>query len=717
MTATVHPISHIWLISQARLTRLIGTLVLIAVTLMFSSQPTLAQFTQQGSSLLVAGAGGVALSTDGNTAIFGEANGGTGAAVYTRSGGVWTQQGSNLVGTASSGVFRATSVALSGDGNTAIVGASGDSINNGVAFVFTRSGGVWTQQSRRLVGTGAETQAGQGGSIALSADGNTAMVGGPGDSVTLGAAWAFVRNGVIWTQQGNEFQPFQNTQRGTFTFPVGYSVALSADGNTAITGGSALTQNEGYLEGAFVFTRSDGLWQKQGLDLSSTPVGPPTGPVANFGQSVSLSADGNTAMVGAPTDAGNVGAVSVFTRSGGVWSQQGSKLVGTGAVGNAKLGQSVSLSADGNTAIVGGPADAGNVGAVWVFTRSGGVWSQQGSKLVGTGAVANAKLGQSVSLSADGNTAIAGGIAASWVFVQPVKANRTNTHDFDHDGKSDILWNDITGNVAVWLMNGSQVLSSASLGNVAPWSIVGQRDFDGDGFADILWRDNVGDTTMMFMAGVLTVRIASLPTVPPNWAVVGTGDFNGDGKGDILWRDASGDTGIWFMNGATGLSTMGLGNIPVTWSVVGTGDFNGDGNADILWRDTNGNTAIWFVNGTQVASSAAVGNIPTVWSVVGTGDFDGDGMSDIVWQDTGGNTSIWLMNGAAVSSDGPLGNVPTVWSVVQTGDYDGDGKSDLLWRDTNGNTAIWFMNGTTVSSSASVGNIPTTWTVQSVNAE
>jgi FG-GAP-like repeat len=617
-------------------------------------------------------------------------------------------------------VFRATSVALSGDGNTAIVGASGDSVNTGVAFVFTRSGGVWTQQSRRLVGTGTVGgQAEQGYSVALSADGNTAMVGGPLDNNFHGSAWVFVRNGVIWVQQGVKFSPLQTTgPQGGYNIPNGYSVALSADGNTAITGGSFDVPGLRYLEGAFVFTRSDGLWKQQGLDLSSTPGGPPSGPVANFGQSVSLSADGNTAMVGAPTDAGNVGAVSVFTRSGGVWSQQGSKLVGTGAVGNAELGQSVSLSAYGNTAIVGGPADNNNAGAAWIFTRSGGVWSQRGSKLVGTGAVGIAKLGQSVSLSADGNTAIAGGIAASWVFVQPVKADRTNTHDFNHDGNSDILWNDITGNVAVWLMNGSQVLSSASLGNVATfWSIVGQRDFDGDGFADILWRDNVGDTTIMFMAGVLIERIASLPTVPPNWAVVGTGDFNGDGKGDILWRDANGDTGIWFMNGATGLSSTGLGNIPVTWSVVGTGDFNGDGNADILWRDTNGNTAIWFMNGTQVASSAAVGNIPTVWSVVGTGDFNGDGMSDIVWQDTSGNTEIWLMNGATVSSAGPLGNVPTVWSVVLTGDYDGDGKSDLLWRDTNGNTAIWFMNGTTVSSSASVGNIPTTWTVQSVNAE
>ncbi len=92
-----------------------------------------------------------------------------------------------------------------------------------------------------------------------------------------------------------------------------------------------------------------------------------------------------------------------------VFSQQGSKLVGTGAVGSALMGGAVSLSADGNTALVGGYFDNAGAGAVWVWTRSGGVWTQQGSKLVGTGAVGAANQGHSVSLSADGNTAIVGG--------------------------------------------------------------------------------------------------------------------------------------------------------------------------------------------------------------------------------------------------------------------------------------------------------------------
>ena len=91
----------------------------------------------------------------------------------------------------------------------------------------------------------------------------------------------------------------------------------------------------------------------------------------------------------------------VATAANAEFVQQGSKLVGTGAVGIPYQGGSVSLSADGNTAIVSRPVDDNGAGAAWIFTRSNGVWSQQGSKLVGTGATGSigALQGWSVSLS------------------------------------------------------------------------------------------------------------------------------------------------------------------------------------------------------------------------------------------------------------------------------------------------------------------------------
>ena len=303
-------------------------------------------------------------------------------------------------------------------------------------------------------------------------------------------------------------------------------------------------------------------------------------------------------------------------------------------------------------------------------------------------------------------------------FSITVGGKPTATHDFNGDGMSDIPWRDASGNTAVWLMNGAQVLMSGGIG-VAPasWSIVGQRDFNSEGKADLLWRDTSGNTSIWFMNGVQVESSHAIGNIPNTWNVAATGDFDGDGFGDILWRDGSGNLAVWLMNGAMVLSSAGLGNLPGTLAVVGTGDFNGDGKADLLWRDNLGNTSIWFMNGTSVASTDSVGNIPTTWSVAGTGDFNGDGMTDIAWRDNLGNTAIWLMNGATVSSAAGLGNVPTTWLLALTGDFNGDGMSDLLWRDNLGNTSIWFMNGTSVASTGVVGNIPTTWTVQSTNAE
>jgi hypothetical protein len=98
------------------------------------------------------------------------------------------------------------------------------------------------------------------------------------------------------------------------------------------------------------------------------------------------------------------------------FNQQGPKLVSSDAIGAAGQGGAVAVSADGNTALIGGPYDnspgplvtPSDIGAAWVFTRSGGVWSQQGSKLVGSGAIGQAAKGWSVALSADGNTALFG---------------------------------------------------------------------------------------------------------------------------------------------------------------------------------------------------------------------------------------------------------------------------------------------------------------------
>jgi hypothetical protein len=713
---------------------------LLSAALVWPAQPALSQFKQVGSKLVgndyVYGNPGVhqgwsvALSADGGTAIMGgrDDNYFTGAAwVFVRddAGGAWLQQGSKLVGTGAVLASQGQSVALSADGNTAIVGGYHDNNFVGAAWVFVRSNGMWAQQGDKLVGTGAVgLGAQQGWSVALSADGNTAIVGGWADNNETGAAWVFTRSGGVWSQQGSKLVGIGAVGAAR----QGWSVALSADGNTAIVGGP---NDNGYLGASWVFTRSNGIWTQQGQKLVGTgAVGS-----AQEGYSVTLSADGNTAIMGGPFDNINAGAAWVFTRSNGIWTQQGQKLVGTGTVGSASQGWSVALSANGNTAIVGGPGDVNDitgvpVGAAWVFTRSGGVWVQQGSKLVGTGGHAGGGFisqGFSVALSADGKIAMVGGpydyfgTGAAWLFVaQPFP---TATHDFNGDGFSDILWRDTSGQLAMWFMNGASIASATGAGTVTTdWTVVGQRDFNGDSFADILWRNTSGQAAIWFMNGANLIGGGSLGTVTTDWIVAGTGDFNGDGFGDILWRNTtSGQVAIWLMNGTTILPGSGSpGTVPTDWVIAGTGDFDGDLLTDILWRNTStGQAAIWLMNGASIASGAGIGTISTDWIVAGTGDFDSDGQSDILWWNkNSGQVAIWFMSGTFVIGGGSPGSVPTNWTIAETGDFNGDGKSDLLWRDTSGNTAIWLMDGATIlPSSASLGNVATSWTIQGTNAD
>jgi hypothetical protein len=398
---------------------------LVLAALLLSAQAALAQFSQQGSKLIASDAIGnaqqgvsVGVSADGNTAIVGgdEDNSGIGGAwIFVRTGGAWAEQ-AKLVGTGAQGqAQQGISVALSGDGNTAIVGGWTDNNHAGAAWVFTRSGGLWTQQGAKLVGTGGSSNASQGNFVALSADGNTALVAGDNDGSGAGAVWVFTRSGGgIWSQQGSKL--VGNGAVGPAA--QGISVAISADANTLISGG--WNDNSG-VGAAWVFTRSGNVWTQQGTKL----VGVGALGKAQQGTGLALSADGSTALVGGPEDNSGLGAMWVFTFGGGTWNQQGGKLIGAGAVGSAAQGAFAALSASGNTALVSGFLDNNNAGATWVFTRAGNAWTQQGAKLVGSGTAGSANQGSSVALSADGSTAIVGGygdasgFGATWVFALP----------------------------------------------------------------------------------------------------------------------------------------------------------------------------------------------------------------------------------------------------------------------------------------------------------
>ena len=391
-------------------------------------------FVQSGEKLTASGESGrgefgsygVALSANGQTALVGSFgdNGGVGAAyVFTRSGETWTQQGPKLTGGGEVGAAEfGVSVALSGNGETALVGGRADNGKLGAAWVFTLSGETWTQQGPKLTGAEEVGEGEFGEGVALSEDGNTALVGGWDDDGGVGAAWVFERSGGKWTQWGPKLTGSGETGSGS----LGTWVALSGDGKTAIAGAPCdgwIGSKPKCVGAAFVFTLSGGEWTQQGAKLT----GAEESGAGRFGESVALSETGETAMIGAPDDNKDVGAAWVFTRSGETWTQQGPKLTGSGEVGEGELGLTVALSSSGNTALAGARGDNGDVGATFVFTLSGGKWTQKGAKLTGGGESGKGEFGSGVALSANGETALIGGffddegIGAAWVFV----TNRT----------------------------------------------------------------------------------------------------------------------------------------------------------------------------------------------------------------------------------------------------------------------------------------------------
>ena len=341
----------------------------------------------------------VSLSSDGSTALVGAygKSSSTGAAyIFTKSGSTWTQQAKLVASDAATSDLFGISVSLSADGSTALVGARGKSSSTGAAYIFTKSGSTWVQQ-QKITASDTATSDAFGISASLSSDGSTALVGAYGKGGHTGAAYIFTRSGSTWTQQAK----LTASDAANSTY-FGASVSLSSDGSMALVGayGSAATgvSNTG---AAYVFTRSGSTWtQQQKISASDAAA------YDYFGNSVSISADGSTAIVGAWAKSTNTGAAYIFTRSGSTWTQQ-SILSASDVIENDYFGASVSLSGDGSVALVGAYRKSSNAGAAYVFTRSGSTWTQQ-QKISASDAAAYDYFGNSVSISADGSTALVG---------------------------------------------------------------------------------------------------------------------------------------------------------------------------------------------------------------------------------------------------------------------------------------------------------------------
>ena len=298
----------------------------------------------------------------------------------------------------------------------------GDAFDQGSAYVFRRDeAGEWFQFSK-LTASGGGPDDEFGNAVALSADGSIALVGawlrdlgsGVSRKQDQGGAYLFTIGDANWSQiaaltagDGEEFDRY------------GFSVALDGDGSTAFVG--ALNDDVGGStdEGSVYIYTADNNW-----DLQAKIVNPQA---LQFGFSVASSADGQTALIGA-RDLNHTGSAHIYVSgTNGGWSHDASLLRGD-AEDDDNFGNAVSISDDGSIALVGAFQDNVNgefeQGSAYVFRQEeAGSWTEY-AKLTASDGSANHRFGSSTALAADGSAGLIGaqGIQRAYVFGLPFGA-------------------------------------------------------------------------------------------------------------------------------------------------------------------------------------------------------------------------------------------------------------------------------------------------------
>jgi len=301
---------------------------------------------------------------------------------------------------------------------------------------------VWVQQM--VTASDAVDNDRFGYSVALSADGTTALIGATratydsskGLPSGPGAAYIFTNQSGVWTQTAR--LSASDGQRGD---ELGYSVALSSDGSTAVVGAPAAPYNATSTDGpgaVYVFVKPGTGWASGAENAKLTTSSGASG--GWFGGAVALSASGDTVLVGAnqPRYVGP-GAAYVYVRPSGGWSTTTAStatLNASDAASDDYFGYAVALSGDGANALIGAnhKTVGGNVyeGAVYLYTVSPGTWATATPsevKLSASDGTANDQFGWSVAFSSDGTTALVGAPfkdiggnssqGAAYVYVKP----------------------------------------------------------------------------------------------------------------------------------------------------------------------------------------------------------------------------------------------------------------------------------------------------------
>jgi hypothetical protein len=344
-----------------------------------------------------------------------------------------TPRASLTASTGRPGDYLGFAVSLSADGTTALVGAYGANSSTGAAYVFEEPvGGSWLYSSTpSAVLTNALGAAGDrlGVSVSLSPDGTTAVVGADGADAGHGAADVFTAaSESSWATTSSPAAVLTDSSAGTDTY-LGSAVDISADGTTALVGAFGADSGQGSAEVFSAPAKTSWVSASAPEAVLSDASGSGDG---FLGYSLSLSADGRTALVGAFGTDGGRGSADVFTApSESAWTSTSTPtavLSDAKAVTGEYLGQSVSLSADGTTALAGGWGGGGGAGQGDVFTASSETaWkttSAPTAVLTNGSGVSGDRLGIAAALSASGTTALlgadqAGTTGAADVFAVP----------------------------------------------------------------------------------------------------------------------------------------------------------------------------------------------------------------------------------------------------------------------------------------------------------
>ncbi|ACV12984.1 quinoprotein (ISS) [Halorhabdus utahensis DSM 12940] len=368
---------------------------------------------------------------------------GCGSIAAPGGGKSWSQRATLTAEDGTSGDQFGDSIAVSNDGSTIIVGApaaTAAGVESGVVSVFERAGDSWSRTAT-LTPTDTAEFSGFGTSVALSGDGKTAVIGCTGDERTdglvSGAAYVFERSDDGWTQDARlsvdtAFTPAQ----GQYFDAFGAAVAIADDGKTALVGapqyvdGSDDTAGTASLPGgsttadvvaaprstlarvpgaAFAFERSDGEWSREATVRPEDPDGR-----VGLGSSVALADRGSTAVI----CANGRNTVSVFTRAGGSWTETTTLPLADGVA--VPLDEAIGVSNDGSRVIVGNSPGDDTGGSAIVFDRADGSWSRSELSLDHT-----QKFGPSVAMAGDGETAIIPGLTDS-------DSNAVGVHVFTH---------------------------------------------------------------------------------------------------------------------------------------------------------------------------------------------------------------------------------------------------------------------------------------------